>query len=800
MSVEQPVPRVPARVVVHEQPLRRRVRRPRDLLRAFLGLAVVVLAVLIGSIAVGTASGLEQDLVGVASGAPRLFLRLVTFVATTGVLALPFVAALDLVVRHRAGQILDAIVGAAVCVVVTTSLTTWITRDEPARVLEALTKVLPDGTRSQALDHVVAAVVAFLVVADLSGRTRLRAAAGLTVSAVLLSSVLSGKVTLLSVAVSLLIGWTVGLAVRYAFGTFSTRPNGTRIAATINVGGLGITTLTRGIDGPDDTRHYVATDDDGHSYDVLVLDRDREGAGLVSRLWRQVRIIGPAARTRAVSVRSTLEHDALMSYAFMAADVSTPRLALACEIDQDAAALVYEQSAGRRMSDLTADEVSDKTLADVWTQHARLVRARIAHRGLSSQRILVDSDERVVLTDLRYSVIAATDLQLRLDTAELLVLLGLVVGSQRAVHSGVVALGSDEVAEALPLLQPLALTPATRRAARRAKGLLRELRDEVIAETPSPPTEPAQLQRINLRTVISVTGLTVAAYFLLTQLGKVDLGSVLGSVKWQWAGIALALSVLTYVGATLSFMGFVPEPLSFFRTLTAQAAASFVNLLAPSSLGGAALNARYLERSGVEPALAVASVGVSQVAAFAIHLSMLLLFGILAGSARDTSLTPPQSAVVIVVLVVAAATVFLLLPFGRRVLQSRIRPMLGRVVPRLISVLQQPSRLATGLSGNLMLNLAYVFCLVASVRAFGGTLGFAAIAVVYLAGSAVGSLVPSPGGIGAIEAALAAGLTSAGVPGAIAVSAVLLFRIVTFWLPIAPGYLAFHYLQRRDLL
>ena len=90
----------------------------------------------------------------------------------------------------------------------------------------------------------------------------------------------------------------------------------------------------------------------------------------------------------------------------------------------------------------------------------------------------------------------------------------------------------------------------------------------------------------------------------------------------------------------------------------------------------------------------------------------------------------------------AAGTVFLLLPVGRRVLQDRIRPMLGRVVPRLISVLQQPKRLSIGLSGNLLLNLSYIACLVASVRAFGGGLSIASIGVVYLAGSAVGSAVP----------------------------------------------------------
>ena len=281
---------------------------------------------------------------------------------------------------------------------------------------------------------------------------------------------------------------------------------------------------------------------------------------------------------------------------------------------------------------------------------------------------------------------------------------------------------------------------------RGTKGLLRDIRDEVIEATPSPPTEPAQLQRVKPRTVVSLVGLAIAAYFLLTQLAKVDLATLFSTVDWTWAVVALVLSVLTYIGATLSFVGFVPEPLSFFRTLAAQVAASFVNLLAPSSLGGAALNARYLERSGLDPALAVATVGVSQVAAFVIHLLMLLLFGVLAGSARHTSVTPSQDVVIISVIVLAAGTIFLLLPVGRRLLEQRIRPMLGRVVPRLIAVVQQPKRLATGLSGNLLLNLSYVFCLVASVRAFGGTLSIPAIAVVYLAGSAVGSAVPTPGG------------------------------------------------------
>ena len=91
-------------------------------------------------------------------------------------------------------------------------------------------------------------------------------------------------------------------------------------------------------------------------------------------------------------------------------------------------------------------------------------------------------------------------------------------------------------------------------------------------------------------------------------------------------------------------------------------------------------------------------------------------------------------------------------------------------------------------------------CLAASVAAFGRSVPIASIAVVYLTGSAIGSILPTPGGLGGVEAALTAGLTAAGLPGAIAVSAVLLFRLLTFWLPVPFGWAALSYLERHQAL
>ena len=131
-------------------------------------------------------------------------------------------------------------------------------------------------------------------------------------------------------------------------------------------------------------------------------------------------------------------------------------------------------------------------------------------------------------------------------------------------------------------------------------------------------------------------------------------------------------------------------------------------------------------------------------------------------------------------------------------LRARISPTFGQVLPRLVEVAQQPQKLAEGFGGALLLSGAYIACLAACCAAFGRSVPLARIGFVYLTGSTLGSIIPTPGGLGTVEAALTAGLTAAGVPGAVAVSAVLLFRLLTFWLPVPVGWVAMRYLERNN--
>jgi uncharacterized membrane protein YbhN (UPF0104 family) len=480
------------------------------------------------------------------------------------------------------------------------------------------------------------------------------------------------------------------------------------------------------------------------------------------------------------------------------AGANVPRLVAVTEVGPSAALIALRNVPGHTLGQAVAngDEVDDDQLRAFWTELERLQNRKLVHRGLTSQNMLITEHGGAVLLDLGGGEIAASDLAMRLDTVQLLVTLALVAGPERAVRTGVEVLGPNPIVDSLPLLQRIALSRTTRRALKQHKGLLHELRTHIIEVTPADPdVEEIKLERLSGRTVIAIVGGSVAAYVIATQFTQVNFGS-LAHLSWWWAAVAFVCSCLTYLAAGMTCVGFVTARLSLWRATLVQYAVGFSGLLAPTAVGTVALNVRFLERSGVDPAVAVSSVGLVQLVMFVGHIVLIVLFGVLAGTGAEPSFTPPQGAVIGVLVALVVALIGLSLPWGRRLLQQRVQPLVRRVVPQLIAVFQRPGKLALGLGGAVLLNLAYIAALDASVRAFGHSLGFSAVAIVYLAGSVVGAAVPTPGGLGGIELAMASGLTATGLPAGVAVSAVLLYRIMTFWIPIPIGWASISWLQK----
>src|SRR6478672_1823059 len=781
-------------VEVVEPPIPERVRRPADGVRLAAAVVLLVLGLVIADLAAGTRGAVEQDLTDATSGLPRLLLTLLGWMSGIGVLLLPIGVGADLLVRRRPMQLIQALGAAVVGGILVIVLAVLVQSGNGGFVTDVLTRPTSSG-RTGPLDIVIVSMLALLTVADISGRKWISPIATTVVIATLVTTLLSGTLTLAALACSLVVGWMVGLAFRLIFGVTSTRPPATEVAAVLVAGGLPLTRLEL-IDANDaGDRRYLGAVPDGR-LDVHVIDRDTFGLASGRRLLRVLRLRSGFTRPPALTLRSEVEHRTLMGLALRDAGIRAPKPVAVSEVGPFSAVIAYDEPRGTPLSELEG-ELDDAQLAAVWRLAGTLHRRRLVHRQLGPSTILLDDRGGVALSRLGSGDVAADDISLRIDLAQLLTTVALAVGPERTVDSAVAALGEDAVLRAVPVLQPVALSPDARVALKASKSVMGELRERLVALRPqAEAVEPVQLRRISARGVVTLLGGGIAGYLLLTQLAQVDIGQVVSTADWGWAALLLVFAAATFAGASLALAGAVQIHLRFVRTYMTQLAVAFSGLVAPAAVGNIALNTRYLQTSGLSPTIAGASVGVAQVAQFCSYFVLLVLSGVLAGTGPAVSFSPSPVLVAGILVVVILLLGVLALPKVRALLTDRVLPQVKSAVPQVLAVLQHPAKLTQLLGGALLLDMSFVAALVCATRAFGAQAPVASIAVVYFAGAIVGSAVPTPGGLGGIEAAMSFGLISIGVDSGTAVSSVLLYRLATYWLPIPFGWFSLNRLQK----
>ncbi|WP_210585715.1 lysylphosphatidylglycerol synthase domain-containing protein [Streptomyces sp. GESEQ-35] len=850
-----------------------RVHRPSDLMRLLVGVLAVVILLAIAAFAHGTTSGLEQDINKGTGQAPDLLIKIAGLASSIAILLVPVAFAIERLIKRDGLRIADGVLAAVLAHGVTLATDLWVAKAAPGSIQEALTQPSPGDIHAltDPVHGYLAPVIAYMTAVGMSRRPRWRAVLWIVLLLDAFSMLVTGYTTPFSIILTVLIGWTVAYGTLYAVGSPNVRPTGRTLMAGLRHVGFRPVTASREetqetTESGDRGRRYFVTLEDGRPLDVTVVDREQQAQGFFYRVWRNLTLRGIATRRSLQSLRQALEQEALLAYAAIAAGANAPKLIATSELGPDAVMLVYEHTGGRTLDSLEDEEITDGLLRSTWHQVQALQSRRIAHRRLAGDAILVDRSGTVILTDLRGGEIAAGELLLRMDVAQLVTTLGLRVGAERAVASAVEILGPDAVADCLPMLQPIALTRSTRatlrklareraqrerdavlEASRQAKqarldeahedtkpvldkldkkavraeqraekralddaleeareeDLLTQIRHEVLLIRPQAPVEPARLERVRPRTLISLIAGAIGAYFLLTQLTHIEFGPLISNAEWGWVAAAVLFSAASYFAAAMALLGFVPERVPFVRTVAAQVAGSFVKIVAPAAVGGVALNTRFLQREGVRPGLAVASVGASQLFGLGAHIMMLLAFGYLTGTEKTPSLSPSRTVIAGLLTVAVLVLVVTSVPFLRKFVSTRVRSLFAGVVPRMLDVLQRPQKLLTGIGGMLLLTACFVMCLDASIRAFGNeasSISIASVAVVFLAGNALGSAAPTPGGVGAVEATLTVGLIAVGLQSEVAAPAVLLYRLLTLWLPVLPGWLAFNHLTRKGAL
>jgi uncharacterized membrane protein YbhN (UPF0104 family) len=785
-------------LVVHDD-RPRRIRSSIDGARLVVLLAVLLILAAFAITANGTSAGANDDLSRAVHHIPELLVRALTAVGTFGALVLPVALILRELTRSRPRRLIESLVTALAAVVVTFALSEALQQAPTAALVKALTLHSHSGTITSALDPYIAGYVAFGAALGILHEAPWRGWFTAALVVYVISAFAATQAAWLSLVVSVLLGAIIAAMIRYFAGAVNTRPDGAQLVDALVGAGLGLRRLERRPHPQTNHRSYRGFTPDGQTVIVDVLDRDDVASGLLYRVYRNFRVRREVTSTPELTIERVAERRTMLALMAARAEAPLPELVATARCGPDAIALAYADVEVTPMAQLGSPP-SEQQIMELWQAAEKLHGSGLSHPGLIPERIGVDRAGRVVLPVFDEGNAFAGELRINLDRAQLLITSAELIGADATIRIAHDAIGIPALTSVLPVLQPVGLPRPTRRRLRQTPGLTDELRQSIRALSDEPPPEALRLERFRPRTVVTLIALIVAAWLLVGQLGSLDLATVFRTAKWAWVPLLLLASVATYFAAALSLLAYVREKVSFWRTLIAQCAASFTGFVMPPAVGGLAINVRFLQRSGLSSPAAATSVGLGQLVNGVSHVVLLIALAAFTGTQAEHHLPVPGWVFIALGGVAAFVLLLLAVPAPRRWVLARMLPPVREALPRLLDLVSSPYKLAQGIGSALLLNFCYVAALWFSVHAFSGHVDAVGVAVVYLAGGAIGSIAPTPGGLGAVEAALSTGLAASGMPTAAAVSAVLLYRLATFWLPVPLGWLSLNWLQRHHAI
>jgi undecaprenyl-diphosphatase len=789
---------VVAGVVVSVSP-RHRVRSQADVVRLIFSLVLVGVGVLVATWLRNTIGGAEEDLVDVYERVPDRFAEALTGLVVILAGVVPVVAVIVLLVRRRFRQAAALLTGAVGAGLAMAWLTEFLaSQGVIAAVDPATDRVVELTDPAIATSPLIAAAVALVIIAGPWLSQQWRRVLWSGVALLVVFRVVSSSEPPLDIVVAIAVGMAVGSLALLAFGTEGSDPEAPELVSM--VGTIGLPARIEQLAGNSPLVYRVGMVS-GEALEMRVRTVHDRSENLLEQLWRSVRLRRWVTDQPYDTVQRRIEHEALAQRAAGDAGARIAPVRAIVASHNGSVGLVEAAVEGVPASELPPERLDRALLGDVWRQVAALHHDRIAHRTLDLAQVTVTPDGQAVLRGFDGAAVAASDQDLALDRAQLLVSTALVIGAAAAVEVAVEEVGKLAVVTAMPYLQPLALPGPTRRAWRSDKEVLEALRDAVRHATGVEPVALARLDRVRPRTVVTIAALAGAFYFLLPQLANFDESAEAASrANWWWLGPMIVGAAATIAFAALAFVASVREPIAYLAALRMQLASSFASRIAPANTGSLAIGVRFLQRSGLQPGPAAAAVGLCALAGFVVHLLLTGAFLAWVGTSEVGFSLPQANALFIAIAVALSASglVVGLVPGVRRRVLPPLISQARTAVSAVADVLTDPLRVISLVYGSVGVTLSFIVTLAAAVAAFGGGVSFPEIGAAYLVAAALGSAAPTPGGLGAVEAALVGALSGYGMPTSSAVSAVLTFRLVTYWLPMLPGWFTFQHMQRRE--
>ena len=601
---------------------------------------------------------------------------------------------------------------------------------------------------------------------------------------------------------SLLLGVTAAAAVHLGLGSSMGGPNLTGVGVALAQLGLPVDHL---VEAPRQSSGVFVADamsPTRGAVHIKVYGRDARDTQLLSRLWRAIWYRG--ATRPAMTREQQVEHEGFVTMLAASRGIAVPQVLVAGMTDSGDALLAVAQRG------IPLEPGPNVAVEKIWQIVGSLHQIDLVHGALDLDSFAV-VDQEFLLTDLSTVTSTASRDQQLTDLAQTMVVTAILVGIERATVIAAEQLDSQDVQDLLAYLQPSALGKPLREDLKSSGLGIEAVRSALAAVEGVEVPEIAQLRRVSLQSLVMLVLLLLVAGALIVTLGAVsipDLVAALGSASVTVALAALVVGQTPFFTQAVATRGACPRPIAYGPVALLQLSIGFMALAVPSTAGRLALDIRFFQRQGIPAASAVSIAAIDGFSGFLVQISLLLLtlvFGLgrvdltwkdpTAGGSDDLTLLLIVAGAVILLLALVAAA----LPSTRNRFLNRVRPMLSEAKQTFRS-LRSLSNLLQIFGGNLGNQILFALTLGICLRAFGGSLNLATLLVIYVSAALFGGLMPVPGGIGVMEAALMTGLIAAGIDTTTASATALLFRLVTFYLPPIWGWVALRWLQRHSYL
>lgn len=302
------------------------------------------------------------------------------------------------------------------------------------------------------------------------------------------------------------------------------------------------------------------------------------------------------------------------------------------------------------------------------------------------------------------------------------------------------------------------------------------------------------------RSIVALIFFLILFYGIVPQLKNFGLGfGFHWPHHWQDIYLAIALLVLSFGVAGFNYWLLALGKLRYGNLLLVQVASVIPSKLLPSGFGAMGTNYLYFHSHGFSSGAAGLASSMNNLVGAVVNL---LLLGVLVSVAGETLGLGKVYQFNWYDAVLGLLAVLVVLSVGYVVSGHihRLTRLHGQIQGAFVHYRRHWVYVLLLVLSAACLAIVNVLVFWFSLRAYSVHLSWIAAYLIFSLSIAIGTAIPTPGGLGGVEAGLVAGLLALHVPVGSAIGGVLAFRLISFWLPIIPGILGVVTVERRHMI